>query len=292
MEKTDAQEGTSLLTVAFQGPGARWRRAGAFTLIELLVVVAVIAILAGLLLPALSRAKLQAQSLGCLSNLKQLQTGWNMYVQQNDDNLPPNIIRKNNLEDMNVGGAWVLGNAQLDTNQGNIEAGVLFPHVGSTAVYRCPADHSTVRTQPIPRTRSYALQLWLNCDSLVGKSIDEIKNSPFNLKKLSRILDPPPSKTWVFIDQHEMSISHGAFVIANPWYAPTSPNGNAWVGGAFPAYRHQNGANLSFADGHIEHYRWRFRRTVNATPATVVFAINANDRADLERLQEGIPHSP
>src|SRR2546422_50998 len=106
---------TSAATAPWTGPLNSTLRtphsvfARAFTLIELLVVLAVIAILASLLLPALGRAKSAASSTSCLNNLKQLQAGWLMYVHENNDSIPPNIIRRIQFDVVNVKGSWVLG---------------------------------------------------------------------------------------------------------------------------------------------------------------------------------------
>ena len=265
------------------------RKLRAFTLIELLVVIAIIAILATLLLPALDRAKSAGQSSSCLSNLRQLQTAWLMYVHDNRDSLPPNISRKSQFDQVNTAGAWVLGNAKTDTNTANIEAGVLFHYIGSAEVYRCPADTSTVRNHTaLQRIRSYSIQLWLNCDVVSGTAMDEINDTPFNLRKFARVNDPPPSLAWVFIDEHELSIDDGIFVIGNPSYAPDAPN--FWF--SFRADRHSNGANLSYADGHTEHHRWRCHREFPTFNATAIPMADAEDLVDVKWLQRGLPHTP
>src|ERR1700704_2266311 len=93
----------------------------AFTLIELLVVIAIIAILASLLLPALARSKSTAYSIACISNLKQLQTCWHMYANDNEDELVPNnsiyvFVSPTNTPTMEKADQpWCPGNARRDS---------------------------------------------------------------------------------------------------------------------------------------------------------------------------------
>lgn len=262
----------------------------AFTLIELLVVLAIIAILAALLLPALSKAKAQGQSASCLNNLKQLQTGWLMYVHDNPDLLPPNNSVKTGFVQTAVsnawGNSWVWGNAKTDTNTANIEHGVLFPEVGSAAVYQCPADTSTVTGRPdLRRVRSYAANPWLNTHIVSGDLQQGVNDDALNRRKLSQLVNPPPVKIFVFIDEHPQSIDDGIFGLPSPWGTGMPSD---WWGASMPADRHNQGCNLSFADGHVEHYRWRSPKK-GMTGGNVQRPENPLDLEDLKHLQEGVP---
>ena len=77
-----------ILTKMQTQPTSPQAKQGGFTLIELLVVIAIIAILAAMLLPALGKAKSQAQRTNCLNNQKQLLLAVHMYTDENDDYMP------------------------------------------------------------------------------------------------------------------------------------------------------------------------------------------------------------
>src|SRR5258708_176237 len=85
-----------------------------FTLIELLVVIAIIAILAAMLLPALTRAKLKAQGIQCMSNHRQLGLAWRMYVEDNRDRLP--LASGGGPDPVMNAAAWVNGLMDFDPN--------------------------------------------------------------------------------------------------------------------------------------------------------------------------------
>src|SRR6516162_3214472 len=134
------------------------RRKG-FTLIELLVVIAIIAILAAMLLPALSKAKLKAQGISCLNNLKELQLAITMYASDNQETFPENPGAGTSLN------AWVAGVMTWDnsiqpnpqnTNTTLLTAGEIGPYVAkNTGVFKCPAD--TIPGAVGPRVRSVSM---------------------------------------------------------------------------------------------------------------------------------------
>ena len=96
-----------------------------FTLIELLVVIAIIAVLASMLLPALSQAKAKAQTVRCVNHLRQLQLCWEMYLGDHGDWMPPNHVAVLGFGvTENVPGCWLRGNARTDRNTTNVEDGV------------------------------------------------------------------------------------------------------------------------------------------------------------------------
>lgn len=236
----------------------------AFTLIELLVVIAIIAILAAMLLPALSRAKVKAQTINCLSNSKQLQLAFELYSTDSSDRLMDNTVSGTSSPGNN---AWIKGNVQQYTAdyETDPQRGALWPYNSSLGIYKCPSSRASIAglgwgATRVPHNRGYAVSVWLNCNQTAEEQ---------TARKQSTIRNP--SQTSVFIEENQISIDNGAI-----GFRRTNSSG-VWN---LPAARHANACNLSFIDGHSETFRWRGAR---------IKALNEQFGADDTRSQRPSP---
>jgi prepilin-type N-terminal cleavage/methylation domain-containing protein len=234
---------------------------GGFTLIELLVVIAIIAILAAILMPVLSQAKIRAEGIYCMNNMKQLQLAAILYGDDNDNYIPRNVPTFNGGDSTTGNANWVDGNFDWQNMPGTplgSETNIFFlgteglqgfgvtllgsigPYIKNPGVYHCPMDLYIDPFYRVVRCRSCSANWYVGVKYSGGSYKVYNKFTDFTVR-LS------PSDLFVYLDESPKSLNDGYFQ-----YDIDGSGVND-----YPAINHGKSTSFSYADGRAELHRWR-----------------------------------
>lgn len=268
-----------------QGAGGR-----AFTLVELLVIVAVLALLALCMLPALARTSPDTRAFRCLNNHRQLARAWRLYADDNNERFAGVTFGgSTKINDPNA--PWVQGWLTWDVSPDITNTVFLAdPRYASLANYfgrdsrivKCPADQFVSSVQRNlgrrQRVRSVAANIYLGGVNVGMAPSDPLFAVP---RKWSDLTTLKPADAWLFADEHPDSINDPALL---------TPRATQWVD--LPGNLHDGGAGVAFADGSAEIHRWQGSALDN--PVRFVFTVVPvlpND-PDIEWLRARTPQRP
>jgi prepilin-type N-terminal cleavage/methylation domain-containing protein/prepilin-type processing-associated H-X9-DG protein len=244
-----------------------------FTLIELLVVIAIIAILAAMLLPALSKAKIKAMGATCVSNQKQLALGWTMYNSDNQGRFvgfDPSVLPTSGV----LPWRWqtapttpsIPPSASPETKQmiklqAGYQQGGLYQYAPNVNVLHCPADRRAFNPVVLNPTQSPGSFAWGSYSGAGGMNGDSWNASIMITREASL---SHASERYLWVEENDPRGENvGGWVID----AKNPPN---WAGSTFvdgPAAWHGGTSTFSFADGHAVVHKW-------FDPTTITYALS------------------
>jgi prepilin-type N-terminal cleavage/methylation domain-containing protein/prepilin-type processing-associated H-X9-DG protein len=236
------------------------RRRG-FTLIELLVVISIIAVLLAILMPGLTRAKEQARSIACRSNLRQYAVAGRMFSDDHDYEFPYSFTWLFNEDKMSCN--WHDASKSLDLHPEN--AGVLWPYLKGLDIHLCPTFNTVARARgcqvcknsstPIPMDPQYGstMNSYLNGDAWKYIPTDQQAKIK-NIEKESQVKQP--TLVFYFSEENTWAIQGLSRAGINDNNLRALPNNTTDCFATFHRPRggdlNQGYANAVFVDGHVE----------------------------------------